>query len=57
MKTTLVRATVLLLVLTGFGASRVASASATKTSIQAVGDPSGPFPICPPNDPNGCGIH
>jgi hypothetical protein len=57
MKATLVRASVLLLALTGFGASRMASAASHGNTVQAMTDPSGPLPVCPPNDPNGCGIH
>jgi hypothetical protein len=57
MKTTLVRVAVLLLAVTGFGASRIASASAPNHTVEARTDPSGPIPMCPPNDPNGCGIH
>jgi hypothetical protein len=57
MKTTLVRVAVLLLAVTGFGASRIASASAPNHTVEARTDPSGPIPMCPPNDPNGCGVH
>lgn len=57
MKNTLLRASVLLLALTGFGASRAALTASHAPTLQAETDPSGPTPMCPPNDPNGCGIH
>jgi len=56
METTFFRGIVLLLALTGFGASRSASTGVHTPVAHAKTDPSGPTPVCPPNDPNGCGI-
>jgi hypothetical protein len=56
MESTFFRGMVLFLALTGFGASRTTATHAPKSGVHANGDPSGPMPTCPPNDPNGCGI-
>ncbi len=53
---TLVRAFVLSLVVTGAVAStQTVSASGVKATI-APRNSAMPVPVCPPNDPNGCGI-
>ena len=58
METTLVRAFVLMLAVTGFGASAVtaghAKASGPKAQAQTTG---GPMALCAPNDPTYCGMH
>ncbi len=52
----LVRAFVVVLVLTGAAAStQIASASSQKT-IAAAKTSAMPTPACPPDDPNACGI-
>jgi len=59
MKTTFVRGFVLFLALTGFGATTASSASASVSNggvIASVGVVTSPTPLCPPNDPNACGL-
>jgi hypothetical protein len=58
MKSTLVRSFVLVLVAAGFSASTMSSAAATKhvattAPLSIVGSPT---PMCPLNQPDGCGI-
>ena len=53
---TIVRAFVVVLALTGAAAStRIASASA-QTKVIPAKTSAMPIPMCPPNDPNACGI-
>ena len=55
MKTTIVRAFVVALALTGAFAATHAAPTAKATIVPA--HPNfGPIPTCDPNDPNGCGI-
>ena len=60
MKSTLVRSFVLVLVAAGFTASSISSSAATKTAASknamAFGVVGSPTPLCPLNDPKGCGI-
>lgn len=56
MKTIYVRGLVLTLALVGFGASRISAMAPKTASIAAPTDPGSPTPMCPLNDPNGCGI-
>jgi len=56
MKTIYVRGLVLTLALVGFGASRISATAPKTVSMAAPTDPSSPTPMCPPGDPNGCGI-
>ncbi|SEG61715.1 hypothetical protein SAMN05421819_3831 [Bryocella elongata] len=51
MKITLVRALVVALALAGFSATTVSAKTTVKPATSAV-----PVPLCPPGDPNGCGI-
>lgn len=54
MKNTLIRAFVVALALSG------AVATVHTSNTRAMADASGggfPIPICPPNDPDACGIH
>lgn len=54
MKNTLIRAFVVALALSG----AVATVHTSNTRLTAdAGGGSYPVPLCPPNDPNGCGIH
>jgi hypothetical protein len=57
MESTFFRGMVLFLALTGFGASRTTSSTSGHKHTAMRTDPSGPMPTCPPNDPDGCGIH
>jgi hypothetical protein len=64
MKNFAIRSFVLVLAITGMGATMVTSSakaantSVAKNSIQVeTGVVASPTPMCPPNDPNGCGIH
>jgi hypothetical protein len=64
MKNLAIRSFVLVLAITGMGATMVtasakaANTSVSKNSVQAnSGVVCTPTPLCPPNDPNGCGIH
>jgi hypothetical protein len=57
METTLIRGFVLFLALTGFGASSVSSNSTHSSNVHAQGlNGGGAPPVCPPSDPNSCGI-
>jgi len=58
MESTFFRGIVLLLALTSFGASRSTSTTGSKSGVhaQVQTDPTAPMPVCPPNDPNACGI-
>jgi hypothetical protein len=63
MKNFAIRSFVLVLVLTGMGATMVTSSakaantSVAKSSIQVQTNVvATPTPMCPPNDPKGCGI-
>jgi len=51
MKITFVRALVVALALAGFSATTVSAKTTVKAAVNAV-----PTPLCPPSDPNGCGI-
>lgn len=55
---TIVRAFVAVLVLTGAVATtQISSASTTTTAKLSVGKSSAmPIPMCPPDDPNACGM-
>ena len=64
MKNIAIRSFVLALAITGIGATMVTSSakaanrSEAKNSIQVkTGVVASPTPMCPPNDPNCCGIH
>lgn len=52
----IIRAFVIVLVLTGAAASTQTSSASSKTVITAKVSAS-PIPVCPPNDPNGCGMN
>jgi hypothetical protein len=63
MKNFAIRSFVLVLAITGMGATMVTSSakaantSVSKNSVQVQsGVVCSPTPMCPPNDPNGCGI-
>ena len=63
MKNIAMRSFVVVLALVGFGATSVtssaktANASVTKSSVVApLNIIASPTPMCPPHDPNGCGI-
>jgi hypothetical protein len=57
MRTNLVRGFVVVLALTGFGASMIASKPvASHPSANAKVVPQGPTPLCPISDPDACGI-
>ena len=59
-----IRALVLVLVVAGFSASTMTSAAAkrtaqnheSKTLVLSTGVVASPTPMCPPNQPDGCGI-
>jgi hypothetical protein len=52
----LVRAFVVVLVLTGAVASTQTSSASTKNKVTAAKVSMLPIPTCPPNDPNACGM-
>jgi hypothetical protein len=52
----LVRAFVVVLVLTGAVASTQTSSASTSNKVTAAKVSMLPIPTCPPNDPNACGI-
>jgi hypothetical protein len=58
MKSNYVRGLVFLMVLTGIGATTISSRAATAAGHKAIAPApaSIPMPLCPYNDPNGCGI-
>ncbi len=58
MKTSIVRLSVFALVVTGFAASSLSAAAAKNSgkTVSAVGIVNTPTPMCPWNDPKGCGI-
>ena len=64
MQNNIVRAFVLVLAIAGFSASSMNSAAATratqnneaKTLVLSTGVVASPTPMCPPNQPDGCGI-
>ncbi len=52
-----VRAFVLVLALTGIAATTQISSASTKTNVVASAKTSAlPVPMCPPDDPNACGL-
>ena len=53
---TIIRAFVIVLVLTGAAASTQTSSTSSKTIITAKVS-AGPTPVCPPNAPNACGMN
>jgi hypothetical protein len=55
MEATFIRGFVLMLALTGFGASTVTSAQKPATATTAA-DGVNTLPTCPYNDPNACGL-
>ena len=59
MKNSIVRLSVLALVAAGFTASSISASAAKKTTKKTpvLGMVMTPTPMCPFNDPNGCGIH
>ena len=54
MKNTMIRAFVIALALTG--AVSTAHSKTAVSSFEAMSGAGFPVPMCPPNDPNGCGI-
>ena len=62
MATTFIRAFVIMLALTGFGATTyTAGSSGTRGGAHTMDDDGGPVtgsptPTCPPSDPNHCGM-
>ena len=52
----IVRSLVIALALTGAIATTCANASSAKTTVSVVKTSAVPAPVCPPNDPHGCGI-
>jgi hypothetical protein len=52
----LVRAFVVVLVLTGAVATTQTSSAASKSRVTAARTSMLPVPMCPPDDPNGCGM-
>jgi hypothetical protein len=53
---TIVRAFVVVLVLTGAAATTQTSAASTKNRVTASRTSMLPIPTCPPDDPNACGL-
>jgi hypothetical protein len=56
MKSNLVRAFVITLALTGFGATTVSAHTAAKAKVSAATNDTPP-PVCLPSDPTACGLH
>ena len=56
MKTTLIRAFVLTLAVTGFGASAIAAGNHAKVSAAKSQERGGPVAMCLPHDPTHCGM-
>lgn len=52
----IVRAFVVVLALTGAAASSQISSASAKTTITASKTSAMPIPVCPPDDPNACGM-
>lgn len=52
----LVRAAVVALVLTGVAASTQISSASAQTKVTVAKTSAVPIPMCPPDDPNACGI-
>jgi hypothetical protein len=52
----LVRAAVVVLVLTGAAASTQITSASAKTRVNVAKTSAMPIPMCPPDDPNACGI-
>jgi hypothetical protein len=52
----LIRAFVVVLVLTGAAASTQTSSASTLNKVTAARTSMLPIPSCPPNDPNACGL-
>jgi hypothetical protein len=51
-----IRAFVVVLVLTGAVATTQTSSASNKNKVNAARTSMLPIPMCPPNDPNACGI-
>jgi hypothetical protein len=51
-----VRALVLVLAITGAAATTLTAAASTQTKVAATRVSLLPIPVCPPDDPNACGI-
>ena len=56
METTLIRGFVLMLALTGFGASSFTPNSTQSTASAQENVITGPVPLCAPSDPTHCGM-
>jgi hypothetical protein len=54
---TIVRAVVVALVLTGAVASTQITSASAQTKVAIAKNSAMPTPMCPPNDPNACGMH
>jgi hypothetical protein len=52
----IVRAAVVVLVLTGAAASKQITPASAKTRVNVAKTSAMPIPMCPPDDPNACGI-
>ena len=52
----IVRTLVIALAVTGAIATTCANASSAKATVSVAKTSAMPAPVCPPNDPNGCGI-
>jgi hypothetical protein len=52
----IIRAVVVVLVLTGAVATTQTSSASTKNKVTAARTSMLPVPMCPPSDPNGCGM-
>ena len=53
---TVIRAFVVVLVLTGAAASTQIAGASSQTKVTVAKTSAMPIPMCPPDDPNACGI-